>query len=141
MATLRDLPWDNPPPVTISGRKDLCAYLEYASYVAYSQGMSTEISYRDFRDNLADILNRIEYRREAFDLTRRGKKVANVRPVVDDLIAIAEATGADRIAVLTALDALLTKHGPDNIVVSEESGTVTANAGIVIRSMLGSLSA
>lgn len=42
--------------------------------------MSTEISYREFRENLADVLNRIEYRNETFDLTRRGKKVAALVP-------------------------------------------------------------
>jgi prevent-host-death family protein len=42
--------------------------------------MSTEISYRDFRDNLADVLNRIEYRDESFTITRRGKPVASITP-------------------------------------------------------------
>ena len=42
--------------------------------------MSTEISCRDFRDNLADVLNRIEYRNESFVITRRGKPVAIITP-------------------------------------------------------------
>ena len=67
--------------------------------------------------------------------------IADVRPHTDSLEAIADDTGASRTDVLTALDDLITRHGPENIVVSEEDGTVTANAGVVIRSMLGSLTA
>lgn len=42
--------------------------------------MSEEISYREFRDGLADVLNRIEYRDESFTITRRGKPVAIIAP-------------------------------------------------------------
>ena len=38
----------------------------------------TEISYTDLRDDLADILNRIEYRDETFVITRRGKPIARL---------------------------------------------------------------
>jgi prevent-host-death family protein len=42
--------------------------------------MANEISYREFRDTLADVLNRIEYRSEKFVVTRRGKRVATITP-------------------------------------------------------------
>lgn len=67
--------------------------------------------------------------------------IADVRPHTDSLEAIAADTGATREAVLTALDDLITRHGEESVVVSVEDGTVTANAGVVLRAQLGKLSA
>lgn len=39
------------------------------------------MTYREFRDNLADTLNRIEYQGEAVTVTRRDKPVAQVVPI------------------------------------------------------------
>lgn len=70
-----------------------------------------------------------------------NKPVARIVPTVDTLDAIAADTGATRAEVLTILDDLITRHGTENIVVSEEDGTITANAGVVLRATLGKLPA
>lgn len=39
------------------------------------------MTFREFRENLADTLNRIEYQGETVIVTRRGKPVAKVVPI------------------------------------------------------------
>lgn len=40
----------------------------------------TTVTWRDLRENLADIINRVRYANERVQITRHGKVVAEIRP-------------------------------------------------------------